>query len=139
MFKKSPIVTIPVFWMATVCWVFPLLAQSPVETILVNGKIVTVDATFSYQEALAIADGRIVALGSSEEIEKLAGPNTRRVDLGGKTVIPGLADNHLHSIGGGPGVGSLRDENSSGIAASHFHPSQAVGVRGVGRDQLELT
>ena len=104
MFKKSPIVTIPVFWMATVCWVFPLLAQSPVETILVNGKIVTVDATFSYQEALAIADGRIVALGSSEEIEKLAGPNTRRVDLGGKTVIPGLADNHLHSIGGGPGV-----------------------------------
>ena len=93
-----------VFWLGLLCFTLPLWAQSPADTILYNGKIVTVDQTFSYQEALAIADGRIVDLGSDEEIEKLTGPNTRRIDLGGKTVIPGLADNHLHSIGGGPGV-----------------------------------
>lgn len=106
MLKRSPlaVMTPVVLGLVTVCCGLSLSAQSPAETILLTGKIITVDATFSYQEALAIADGRIVALGSAEDIEKLAGPNTRRIDLGGKTVIPGLADNHFHSIGGGPGV-----------------------------------
>jgi predicted amidohydrolase YtcJ len=72
-------------------------AQAP-DTVLVNGKIVTVDAQFSTREALAIRDGKILALGSSAEMRKLAGPRSRVIDLQGRTVIPGLIDSHLHAI-----------------------------------------
>ncbi len=75
----------------------PSAAQAP-DTVLVNGKILTVDAQFSTREAMAIRDGRIVALGSSADIRKLAGPRSRVVDLSGRTVIPGLIDSHLHAI-----------------------------------------
>jgi hypothetical protein len=68
------------------------------DTLLVNGKIVTVDARFSVQQALAVRDGKIVAVGKSADVRKLAGPATRVVDLGGRTVIPGLIDSHLHAI-----------------------------------------
>jgi hypothetical protein len=68
------------------------------DTILVNGKIVTVDAQSSVREALAIRDGKIAALGTSADMRKLAGPQTRVVDLQGRTVIPGLIDSHLHAI-----------------------------------------
>ena len=72
-------------------------AQSA-DTLLVNGKILTVDRAFSTREALAIRDGRIVALGGNPEIRRLAGPQTRVIDLGGRTAIPGLIDSHLHAI-----------------------------------------
>jgi hypothetical protein len=76
---------------------FGASAQQP-DTILVNGKILTVDARSSVQQALAVRDGTIAALGTSAQIRKLAGPATRVVDLGGRTVIPGLIDSHLHAI-----------------------------------------
>src|SRR5215831_7960406 len=75
----------------------PVAAQAP-DSVLVNGKVVTLDAGSSVREALAIRDGKITALGSSADIRKLAGPSTRVVDLGGRTVIPGLIDSHLHAI-----------------------------------------
>jgi predicted amidohydrolase YtcJ len=75
----------------------PAAAQAP-DTILVNGKVLTVDAQFSTREALAIRDGRIVALGTSADIRKLAGRETRVIDVQGRTVIPGLIDSHLHAI-----------------------------------------
>jgi predicted amidohydrolase YtcJ len=73
------------------------LAQAP-DTVLVNGKILTVDAQFSTREALAIRDGKILALGSSADMRKLGGPRSRVIDLQGRTVIPGLIDSHLHAI-----------------------------------------
>jgi len=72
-------------------------AQAP-DTVLVNGRVLTVDAQFSTREALAIRDGKILALGSSAEMRKLAGPRSRVIDLQGRTVIPGLIDSHLHAI-----------------------------------------
>jgi predicted amidohydrolase YtcJ len=72
-------------------------AQAP-DAVLVNGKILTVDAQFSTREALAIRDGKILALGSSAEMRRLAGPRSRVIDLQGRTVIPGLIDSHLHAI-----------------------------------------
>jgi predicted amidohydrolase YtcJ len=72
-------------------------AQAP-DTILLNGKIITVDAKGSTREALAIREGRIIALGSSAEMRKLAGPGSRVIDLQGRTVVPGLIDSHLHAI-----------------------------------------
>jgi len=75
----------------------PARAQAP-DTVLVNGKILTVDAQSSVREAMAIRDGHITALGTSAEMRKLAGPRSRVIDLGGRTVIPGLIDSHLHAI-----------------------------------------
>ena len=69
----------------------------PPTLIVHNGKIVTVDPQFHIVEAMAIREGRIVATGTNAEILKLAGSGTERVDLGGKTVLPGLIDSHVHA------------------------------------------
>jgi predicted amidohydrolase YtcJ len=68
------------------------------DTILMNGKIVTVDERFTISQALAVKSGRIVAVGSSADVAKLAGSGTQEIDLKGRTVIPGLIDNHAHWI-----------------------------------------
>src|SRR6185369_7034430 len=68
------------------------------DTVLLNGKILTVDSQFSTREAIAVRDGRILATGTTAEIRKLAGPSTRSIDLQGRAVIPGLIDSHLHAI-----------------------------------------
>jgi predicted amidohydrolase YtcJ len=68
------------------------------DTLVINGKVITVDDKESVVEALAIRDGRIVATGTSAAMRKLAGPNTRTIDVQGRTVIPGLIDSHLHAI-----------------------------------------
>ena len=92
---------------ATVCALTVLTAQRPAippDTILVNGQVITVDARFSIAEAVAITGGKFTAVGTSAVIRRLAGPTTTTIDLHGQTVIPGLADGHLHEAGGGPGV-----------------------------------
>jgi predicted amidohydrolase YtcJ len=78
---------------------FPARAQAP-DTILFNGRIVTYDGAQPPQ-ALAVRDGRIAAIGSSSELRAQAGPATKFVDLGGRTVIPGLIDSHIHAIRAG--------------------------------------
>jgi predicted amidohydrolase YtcJ len=69
------------------------------DLILHNGKIVTVDKDFSIRQALAVKGERIVAVGSDDEVRKLAGPKTAVVDLHGKMVLPGLIDSHVHANG----------------------------------------
>lgn len=64
--------------------------------ILHNGRIVTVDADFTIAEAVSIRDGRFETIGSSAQVLAGATPDTRVIDLGGKTAIPGLFDSHLH-------------------------------------------
>jgi predicted amidohydrolase YtcJ len=75
----------------------PAAAQDA-DTVLLNGKIVTVDDRFTIAEGLAIRAGRVVAVGSTADVEKLKGPQTRVIDLGRRTVIPGLIDNHAHWV-----------------------------------------
>ena len=70
--------------------------QTPPDMILTNGKIITVDAQFSIAQALAVRGDRIVAVGSNQDMTRMAGPNTRRIDLRGRAVVPGLIDNHAH-------------------------------------------
>ena len=72
--------------------------QPPPDLILTNGKIITVDERFSIAQAAAIRGDRIAATGTNQEIGQLAGANTRRIDLKGKAVIPGLIDNHMHLL-----------------------------------------
>jgi predicted amidohydrolase YtcJ len=75
-------------------------AQNPApDTILVNGKLVVYDGAPA--QALAVGDGKIAALGDTPGIRALAGPSTRVIDLGGRTVIPGLIDSHIHAIRAG--------------------------------------
>jgi predicted amidohydrolase YtcJ len=79
------------------CLAVPVVAQTP-DTVLLNGKVVTVDERSTIQEAVALRDGHITAVGTSADIRTLAGPATRVIDLRGRTVIPGLIDSHLHAI-----------------------------------------
>jgi predicted amidohydrolase YtcJ len=69
---------------------------NPPDAVFVNGKIVTVDERFSTQQAFAVRGDRFVAVGTNADIRALAVPTTRVVDLLGRTVIPGLTDNHDH-------------------------------------------
>ena len=66
------------------------------DVILSNGKIITVDDRFSIAQAVAIAGERIVAVGTNADVLRLAGPNTRRIDLRGRSVTPGFIDHHGH-------------------------------------------
>jgi predicted amidohydrolase YtcJ len=79
----------------------PAWADQPADRILFNGRILTVDAQDRIAEAIAIRDGRILAVGTTAEIERLAGPATERIDLAGRTATPGLIDAHAHFSSGG--------------------------------------
>ncbi|HYK78823.1 MAG TPA: amidohydrolase [Micropepsaceae bacterium] len=77
-------------------------AQVPAaDTILVNGKIVILDGASSVAQAIAIRDGKILATGSDADIRKRADSRTHIVDVGGRTVIPGLMDSHIHALRAG--------------------------------------
>jgi hypothetical protein len=76
-------------------------AQARVDLIAIHGKIWTENARTPEAEAVAVLGGRIVAVGSSEEIEKLAGQGTRTLDLHGRRVVPGFNDAHVHFFWGG--------------------------------------
>jgi len=79
-----------------------LKAQQPApDLVLLNGKVITVDERFSLAQALAVRGDRLVAVGSNSDVARLAGPNTRRIDLRGRSVIPGLIDNHMHLLRAG--------------------------------------
>src|SRR3954462_2292450 len=75
-----------------------LASAQTADTILFNGKILTVDRDFSTQQAVAIADGKILATGASAAMKKLAGKTAKLIDLGGRTIIPGLTDGHIHGV-----------------------------------------
>lgn len=64
--------------------------------ILVNGRVFTGSETHPYAEALAIKGTQILGIGTSEEISSKAGQTTRRIDLAGRLVIPGINDSHMH-------------------------------------------
>lgn len=76
----------------------PAQVAGTADTILVNGKIVTVDDQFTIAQAIAVKGSRIIAVGKSDAVRQMAGPGTKVIDLQGKTVIPGLIDNHAHWI-----------------------------------------
>lgn len=75
--------------------------MTPPEMILVNADIRTMDPHFPRVAALAVRGGRVAALGSDGDIRALAGPGTRVIDAGGRLVLPGFHDTHLHVQDGG--------------------------------------
>src|SRR5262245_44698915 len=73
-------------------------AKGPADLIVHHGKVVTGDARFSIAEAIAVKDGRILAVGDNDTILKLKGPKTQLIDAASRDVLPGLYDSHVHSI-----------------------------------------
>jgi len=124
----------------TVLATIPALAQRNVDTIVTHGKILTVDANFRVVEALAIDGGRIVARGTSAEMARYAGRNTKIIDVAGATVVPGLIDNHFHFTRGADtwhqqarfeGVSSRRDALAILAAkAASLKPGDWIMVQG---------
>ena len=87
---------------ATACAVSVVRAQQAApDVVLINGKIITVDERFTIAQAVAVRGDRVVAVGTTQEIGQLAGPNTRRIDLRGRAVTPGMIDNHNHFMRAG--------------------------------------
>ena len=72
--------------------------QNLPDLVLFNGKVITVDERFTIAQAVAVRGSQIVAVGTNQDINRLAGPSTRRIDLRGRSVIPGLIDNHMHLL-----------------------------------------
>lgn len=98
--------------------------NSPADIILSNGKIITVDASFSVASSIAISGDRIAAVGAAKDTDAWVGPNTKIVDLHGQCVIPGLVDGHAHLDREGlkgvfPSLGEVRSirDIQDGIAA----------------------
>ncbi len=113
-------------------------AQAP-DRILFNGKIVTLDSKSSIASAIAISGDSISAVGDDKTLRALAGPNTNTIDLGGRTVIPGLIDSHLHAIRAGvthrlevdwSAVTTLEDGLAMIAAAAKARPGAWVLVPG---------
>ncbi|MDO9442883.1 MAG: amidohydrolase [Beijerinckiaceae bacterium] len=117
----------------------PCPAQ-PGDTLLFNGRIQTLDPTGRVVDALAISKGLVSAIGSRAEAEASLPPNARFIDLGGRTVIPGLIDSHIHAIRAGLtftrevswiGVNSLQDALSRLTeAAARTPPGDWIIVAG---------
>jgi predicted amidohydrolase YtcJ len=91
-----------------------LSAQMFADIVLIDGKVWTENPKQPEAQAVAILGNRIVRVGSTAEIRKLAGPATKVIRLGGKRVVPGFNDAHVHFVDGGAGLAGvqLRDANS---------------------------
>jgi predicted amidohydrolase YtcJ len=78
--------------------VAPLVGQRVApDVVFYGGKVISADSSFTVHEAFAVTDGRVTAVGSSASIRALASAGTKQHDLGGKTVLPGLIDSHVHA------------------------------------------
>jgi predicted amidohydrolase YtcJ len=100
-----------------------LAAQAPVDTIYYNGHIVTMWDEHAEVEAVAIRGDRFVAAGSTADVRTLATSATRQIDLGGKTVLPGLQDSHTHPIS------AALSEQDAPVPVMHSIPEILAQIR----------
>ena len=94
---------VAVMWLSGTVTACNSITPDPADLILVDGEVITL-SNQDVVEALAVRDERIIAVGSNADIREYQGPQTYVIELAGRTVIPGLTDNHFHGIGGGDGV-----------------------------------
>jgi predicted amidohydrolase YtcJ len=104
------------FSSTTIAQSTPEAKTRPAETILVHGKLYTVNAKQPWAQAVAIRDEKIMAVGDDAEIEKLRGPHTKVIDAGGKLVLPGFVDCHIHFLDGSIGLGQANLESAKNPA-----------------------
>ncbi len=75
--------------------------SNPADLVLLGGKVVTVDSLKPEAQAIAVKDGRVLAVGSDDEVRAYVGRDTRVIDLAGHLAIPGLIEGHAHFMGVG--------------------------------------
>ncbi len=75
-----------------------MMPNSVADCVFLNGKVITVDSEDTIAEAIAIHDGKILQVGTTEAIQQLAGNSTKVYDLDGKTITPGIVDSHNHTV-----------------------------------------
>ena len=90
--------------------------ENPADLILYNGNVISLDANDSRIQAIAVTNGRITAVGSNESVLAQVGSETEKIDLGGRTVIPGIVDAHTHLRGIAGNVGKLDIAASTSVA-----------------------
>jgi hypothetical protein len=104
------------------------------DLVAVNGRVFTARVGAPLTQSFAVKDGRFIAVGSSAAIRARIGPDTKIIDLGGRFVVPGLADGHFHNEGGGPGIDlsatrSIADLLAAvGAAAAETIPGDVVAI-----------
>src|SRR4051812_42570596 len=100
-----------VFLPLVACTTTPGTSATPMtgaSLAIVNARVWTGDARRPWADAVAVAGDRIVAVGSSAEVRKLASGGTRIVDATGKMLVPGFVDSHVHFVSGGFGLTSVQ-------------------------------
>ena len=92
-------------------------AETLAETIIINGRVLTMDDAAPQAQAVALSGGRVYAVGTGEEIAALAAPDCRVIDAAGGTVLPGLIESHMHLFPGGAELAHLQLLGVSGMEA----------------------
>ena len=122
--------------------------QPPADIVFINGRVLTVDANDRIAQAVAIAGDKIVAVGSNADVQRAAGPNTRRIDLHGRALTPGLLDAHDHFSSSGadrlyvidlsyPAVKSIADVVAA-VRAKAASVPKGTWIQGRGWDEGKL-
>lgn len=115
--------------------------QEAADLVLRGGHIVTMESSYPAVQAIAVKAGRIIAVGANEDIQQHVGDRTRIIELGGKTVIPGLIDAHTHFLGIGSRSmqidvgGPSKEEIIKRIAARASQAKPGEWIQGRGWDQ----
>ena len=112
-------------------------AARPADLVLLDGRVLTVDDQFRTVTALAIRDGRFVAVGSNEDVRAHIGNATRVVEGRGRTVIPGVIDTHVHALDVAAAESSQPFRNLRSIAELQDWIRREVERRGRGRLDLD--
>ncbi len=89
---------------------------APADILIVHAKIYTVDAQKPWAQSLAIRKGKIVAVGSDEQVARFRGMGTKMIDAGGKLVLPSFTDSHVHLLDGGLSLGQVNLEGAKDVA-----------------------
>src|SRR5215472_15842641 len=94
----TPAQRLPILIISTLSLAPAAEAQRP-NVVIRNSKVITLDSRDRIAEAVAVRGDRIIAVGTNAEIDRLAGPGATTIDAGGKALLPGLYDSHVHPLG----------------------------------------
>src|SRR6266513_339395 len=96
---RRPIYRRPFEFLLTVAWSIAIASAQAPDTIYYHAKVITMAAGRPTASAVAIRADRFTAVGADDEVLKTAGPQTRKIDLAGKSIVPGIIESHVHPIG----------------------------------------
>lgn len=91
-------------------------APAPADTIVIHGRVYTVDAKHPWAEAVAVAHGKILAVGADSEILRYRAPATKIIDARGHMVLPGFTDCHVHFMDGSTALGHIQLDDAKNVA-----------------------